>query len=133
MSWPKSSYRATTSSWPRKCKPTSPPTSPPPKSKTPMATESAPECALCSTSSPSTKPPPTKDSHYRVVQSLRGTKQKKRRPNSKLLNPIFTIFKNPILDTQIKNELQYLAPKRIKPSAWQTSITSNRNELSGKP
>ena len=53
--------------------------------------------------------------------------------NSSSAKFIFTIFKNPILDTQIKNELQYLAPKRIKPSAWQTSITSNRNELSGKP
>lgn len=63
MSWPKSSYRATISLWPKKCKPTSPPTSPPPKSKTPMATASAPECAPCSTSSPSTNPPPTSASH----------------------------------------------------------------------
>ena len=53
--------------------------------------------------------------------------------NSKLHKTIFTIFKNPILDTQIKNELQHLAPNYSKPSAWQTSITSNRNELSGKP
>jgi hypothetical protein len=91
-----------------------------------MATVSAPECAPCSTSSPSTKPPLIKDNHCEE-------RSKKSRPNSKLHKTIFTNFKIPNLDTQIKNELQYLAPKPTKPSAWQTSITSNRNELSGKP
>ena len=158
MSWPKSSYRATTCLWPRKCKHTSLPTYPPLKSKTPMATVFAQECALCSTSSPSTKPPPTSGSHCKEVLSLRGTKHpneangalanlslrgtnviarneaiQKTILNSKLLNPIFTIFKNPILDTQIENELQHFAPKRIKPSDWHSSISINRNELSGKP
>ena len=127
MSWPKSSCHATISLWPRKCKPTSPPTSPPPKSKTPMATESAPECAPCSTSSPSTNPPLTSGSHCEERSN------KKRRLKNKLLNPIFTTFKIPNLDTQIKNELHHFAPKRTKPSAWQTSISINRNELSGKP